>query len=299
MNTTDRVSLDLPTVTTALVRAGYDREAAAEHLGVDVDDFVLWLSRHASPSLVRDGDRPLLAALEALDGNRDRAARELGITRRVVQRFLERAPDVALRLPGKGGRRTAEVIAREAEGGNAVRERLAVEAKQAEAERTTERWIRGLLSELSDRHHARVAKLLGNDTLEPEERRKRLMVMVEDKLFPRASDRRFLIAHRRHPEVLGMLEREAESLIRRGFRRLSGKALFELLRLRYAHRRVRPPLNNYDTARYARLLVAIRPEWAPLFEFRRLADAWSLRADAADVTPAGSSRRRSRAPARG
>lgn len=290
--------LALPAVLGALTRCNYDRAQAASALGVSVDVLVAWLAKHHTASLVREGDRHLLAALEAFGGNRRQAARSIGVGHRVIDRFLERAPDVALRFPGRVGRRSAEEAIAENEGKAELRARLRETQAREEQERATADWINGLLAQLTDKHHRRVSRLLGNDTLTPEERRARLMVLVEDKLFPRASDQRFLATHRRHPEVLKMLEREAEALLRRGFRHLSGKALFELVRLRHAHRARRPPLNNYDTARYARLLVAMRPEWAPLFEFRRLADPSSLRAEQAQVTPVGRSPRRSRAPER-
>lgn len=89
-------------------------------------------------------------------------------------------------------------------------------------------------------------------------------------------DQRFQRYHKLHPQVYQLFREFALQLWAAGRRRAGAKQIFERIRWELA---IKPDpresgegfkLNNIFTSRYARLLVAERPELAEFFEFRKL-----------------------------
>lgn len=85
---------------------------------------------------------------------------------------------------------------------------------------------------------------------------------------------RFLAFHRANPWVYAALERLVEQWVARGRKRLGIRTLWERLRWDYAMATADPTsdfkLNDHMHSRYVRLLVTNHPEWAGLFELRKL-----------------------------
>lgn len=85
---------------------------------------------------------------------------------------------------------------------------------------------------------------------------------------------RFLAFHRASPWVYTALERLVEQWVARGRKRLGIRTLWERLRWDYAMATADPTsdfkLNDQFHSRYVRLLIEKHPEWAGLFELRKL-----------------------------
>jgi hypothetical protein len=87
-------------------------------------------------------------------------------------------------------------------------------------------------------------------------------------------DERFAAYHRANPWIARRLEEMTAELVDAGRTRVGIGMLFEVLRWESLRTTTGDPfkLNNSFRSRYARLLIERRPEWADLFELRRLAD---------------------------
>lgn len=85
-------------------------------------------------------------------------------------------------------------------------------------------------------------------------------------------DDRFDAFHKANPWVADRLEQMTDDLVASGATKVGVKMLFEVLRWQSYLRTNGDDykLNNSYCSRYARLLIDRRPEWAHLFELRRL-----------------------------
>lgn len=90
-------------------------------------------------------------------------------------------------------------------------------------------------------------------------------------LLPPSIDQRFWRFHRNNPSVYRELVRYTGQAADRGARRVSMKLLIEQIRASDIGPYVR--IDNSFTSRYVRLLVEEHPQFAPLFEMRKLASA--------------------------
>lgn len=90
----------------------------------------------------------------------------------------------------------------------------------------------------------------------------------------RDHDADFATFHAANPHVLKALTRLADEARLQGRKRIGMKALVERARWDLGLRTDGKPyrLNNNLTSRYARLIASTRPELAPLFQFRGLAE---------------------------
>jgi hypothetical protein len=81
---------------------------------------------------------------------------------------------------------------------------------------------------------------------------------------------KFWAFHEANPQVMANLERLARRRIAAGRTHLSMKKLWEDLRDEYLERTTGDvfKLNNNYTAYYAREIVRLHPQWAPLFSMR-------------------------------
>lgn len=94
----------------------------------------------------------------------------------------------------------------------------------------------------------------------------------------RTIQERFEIFHKAHPEVYALFKRFANELVDAGHRRGSARAIIHRVRW---HTSVNPEhdfegfkINDHFSSRYARKLIAERPEfWGPFFELRTLRTA--------------------------
>lgn len=83
---------------------------------------------------------------------------------------------------------------------------------------------------------------------------------------------RFEEFHKRNPQVYNAMRSLALGMKRRGFRRWSTKAVYEVMRWQYAMQTQGEAfkLSNDFTSRYARLLMAQEPELDGFFDTREL-----------------------------
>lgn len=81
--------------------------------------------------------------------------------------------------------------------------------------------------------------------------------------------------HAAHPDVFALFEKYADQLRVAGRNSYGAKAILERIRWDYATsgRDVEFKINNNFTSRYARLLIAKRPEFQMFFEMRTLKTA--------------------------
>lgn len=88
----------------------------------------------------------------------------------------------------------------------------------------------------------------------------------------RPIDEAFVDFDRANPQVYALFKRFAEELRARGRKRIGSKSIIERIRWFALVETDGEPwkINNNFTAHYARKLVAERPEFADLFEMRRL-----------------------------
>lgn len=86
-------------------------------------------------------------------------------------------------------------------------------------------------------------------------------------------DERFAAYHQANPWIARRLDEMTAELAAAGRTRVGIGMLFEVLRWEAARSTTGDPfrLNNSYRSRYARLLIERRPEWADVFELRRLA----------------------------